>query len=165
MSGAGRLSSHRITFLMKGADVSLNMSLKGGYRLKTWHAGIGRMDIAGRRYGVWTLPRPASLKLASGMAFADLCLANGKARVCLKAHLKKPEGLHAEFNASRVPVGLFQQFLSPGTSISGTLDGNANVFYTQSEMLTGPLTSGLRTVPRFMNWKGKRNVFRWGKRY
>lgn len=137
MTGEGRLSGHRVTLSAKGRDTSLLMSLKGGYTRKIWNGNIDRMDISHRQYGTWSLPRPAPLRLAKGIASTGICLLNQAAELCLQVDAQKQKGVHAVLTASRVPLGLFQPLLSPGLAITGTLNGTADVFYSQMKVLTG----------------------------
>lgn len=144
MTGTGKLARHRITLSAKGLNTALIMSLQGGYAGGAWSGEIGRMDISERKYGTWKLPRPAPLKLAKGAASAYICLENitrkkagGAAEICLKADVKKPQGMHAALTASRVPLGLFQPLMPPGLTPSGALNGNADIMYSQARVLTG----------------------------
>ena len=162
LKAAGKLAGQRISLSANWRKTALGLVLDGGYRSGLWSGNILRMDVSRRGYGMWRLLRPAPLRLSKEMALTDMCLANGQAQMCLMADWRKPKGAHVKMSAKRVPMELFAPLMPPGLSVTGMLNGRADILYAQKGALTGKADISLTGGALAYSLKGKtvRRTFR-----
>ncbi len=155
LTAAGGLRRHRIALSAEGRKAALSLVLKGGYSAGLWSGDISSLAISGNGYGTWRLLHPAPLRLSKVAALLNGCVANGAARLCLLADWQKPKGARVKLSASRVPLGLFAPVMPAGLSVTGVLNGGADIFYSQQKALTGKADIRLAGGTLSYSLKGK----------
>ena len=158
LEAAGRLPRHRIDLSAEGQRTAAALSLEGGWSRGVWKGVMTGFRLSEHQYGTWALVRPSPLLISKAETAAAFCLANGKARICLEAHIKKAVRTHVTLAASGVPLGLLHPLLPPGLVVTGTMNGNANVLYVKRQ-LAGSADIRLVNGAFFYSLRGKKMRF------
>lgn len=128
LKGRGSLAKHDITLDVTNSRQNLNLGISAEFTGKRWAGMLKQLRINDNQLGLWQLEKPANLALTAQMLeLEEFCLSHETATLCSQAGWKADRHLSASLRSVQFPLNLLKPYLPERISISGELDGQANL--------------------------------------
>ncbi len=146
LRGDGAMPDHRLSLVLKGQALSLDLKASGALKSDNAYQGsLGQLDLDSAQYGRWRLQKPAQVLVAQPkVTVGPLCLREVKASKggtgssggCLGFAQAAPGKWEADIDLDRLAFDLLAPFLPPDLSLAGSASLKGR-FAADGPVLTG----------------------------
>lgn len=141
LDGAGTPEQHSLNINIRAADATLDSTLTGNVKNKTWQGVISPLRIQSQDYGLWQLKPELALRVTKTQdgyksTFANSCLVQRSATFCAQGQSAANGDLQWQLNAQHLPTELLRTLLPENLQLTGLVNAAA-VLNRQKGLLSG----------------------------
>lgn len=141
VKGSGTQPRHQLTAAVLSSYGDVHAALDGSLKDNTWQGSFSRLDLKSQDWGRWRLANHWAIVLTRQTAGIDArieqgCLIRKAASLCVGGNYRAEGDFNMKLKMAAVPLALAQHLLPQGTTVSGHIQGDANV-QRQRSVMTG----------------------------
>ena len=122
---SGPWQRHRLTLAAEGEGQLVDLQLSGGWNGQLWQGNLNRADWQMPSIGLWTLPRPVSMKLGPQLVeVPDTCLVQEQSKLCIHASGNPQKTLKPGARLERLPLAVLEEMFDTPLQISNLVDAS-----------------------------------------
>lgn len=143
LDAGGDSASHQLELAAEGADLDLQLGIRGSQSEPRWHGKITEFSLEPAGLPAWKLANPAAWSLIDGaFELESVCLDAGQPHLCLAGSRQANGSASAQYELEQFPLSVLRLFAAPEAAlrVNGTLDGEGKVSVDANGNILGQAT-------------------------